>query len=98
MNLSQIEPLLNQKFLVRATDQLTVELTLSGVERLRTYSPPGGTVFRSEPFALLFHGPRETLLPQRSYRLEQEVLGAVEIFLVPLGPDAVGQRYEAIYN
>jgi hypothetical protein len=53
---------------------------------------------RAEPFALLFHGPAQLVLPQAMYRLEHPQLAAFELFIVPLGPDAVGMRYEAIFN
>ena len=49
-------------------------------------------------FSLLFHGPREALLPQAIYHFENETLGALEFVIVPLGPDQDHQRYEAIFN
>lgn len=49
-------------------------------------------------FSLLFRGGPDPPLVQRIYQLEHEQLGALEIFLVPLGPDDVGQRYEAIFT
>ena len=51
-----------------------------------------------ESFALLFRGPRELLLPQRVHPLRHEALGRHGIFLVPIGPDERGHRYEAIFN
>jgi hypothetical protein len=52
---------------------------------------------RREPFSLLFKGP-EPVLPQRTWALENETLGRLDIFLVPIGADADGVRYEAIFN
>jgi hypothetical protein len=52
---------------------------------------------RREPFSLLFKGPKP-VLPQRTWALENETLGRLEIFLVPIGADADGVRYEAIFN
>jgi hypothetical protein len=49
-------------------------------------------------FALLFRGGPDQSLPQRIYRLEHDELGALDLFLVPLGPDDVGQRYEAVFT
>ena len=49
------------------------------------------------PFSLVFRGPREIVLPQRIYALEHAELGRFEIFLVPIGPDEVGMRYEAVF-
>jgi hypothetical protein len=37
-------------------------------------------------------------LPQRIYRVEHGELGAMEIFLVPIGPDEVAHRYEAVFT
>lgn len=53
---------------------------------------------RGEPFALLFRGPVAPILPQRIYPLQNEALGRLEIFLVPIGADADGVKYEAIFN
>jgi hypothetical protein len=49
-------------------------------------------------FSLLFRGGPEPPLPQRIYRLEHAELGALDVFLVPLGPDETGQRYEAVFT
>ena len=49
-------------------------------------------------FSLLFRGGSDPPLPQRIYRVEHEELGPLDIFLVPLGPDDVGQRYEAVFT
>lgn len=58
------------------------------------------------PFALVFHGPSEPVLPQGMYRLEHQDLGVLELFLVPIGPDLpaepegrpAGMRYEAVFG
>ena len=50
------------------------------------------------PFSLVFRGPRAPVLPQRIYRLEHGTIGAFEIFLVPIGPDQEGMRYEAVFT
>jgi hypothetical protein len=50
------------------------------------------------PFSLVFSGPRGAALAQQIHRLEHSALGALELFLVPIEPDAVGLRYEAIFG
>jgi hypothetical protein len=50
------------------------------------------------PFALLFRGPLTPVLPQRIYRLEHDVLGSYDLFLVPIGPDGGGMGYEVIFT
>jgi hypothetical protein len=52
-------------------------------------------------FSVLFHGPLSPVMPQAIYRLEHEGLGALELFIVPLGPDQAGgtaMRYEAVFG
>ena len=50
------------------------------------------------PFSLVFRGPRGVALAQQIHRLEHSALGVLELFLVPIGPDARGLRYEAIFG
>jgi hypothetical protein len=59
---------------------------------------PSGKSQGREPFSLTFRGPKSPILVQRIYRIENEQLGVLEIFLVPIGPDGEGQRYEAVFN
>ena len=49
-------------------------------------------------FSIIFFAPSEAELPQQIYRLEHEVLGELEIFLVPIGRAASGLKCEAIFN
>ena len=48
-------------------------------------------------FTLLFHGPLEPVLQQRIHRVSNESLGELELFLVPVGCEADGMRYEAVF-
>jgi Domain of unknown function (DUF6916) len=50
-----------------------------------------------DPFRLVFLGPADPILPQRTYRLRHEALGTLDIFLVPIARDASGTTYEAIF-
>ena len=52
----------------------------------------------NEVFALVFRGPGEIFLLQASYRFEHPALGAVDLFIVPIGQDAQGLYYEALFN
>jgi hypothetical protein len=56
-----------------------------------------GPSSRRVPFSLLFRGPRSPYARQGTHRLEHDSLGTLELFLVPLGPDAAGMRYEAVF-
>ena len=50
------------------------------------------------PFSLVFLGPLDPVLPQAIYRFEHDELGAFEIFVVPIGRDETGVRYEAVFT
>jgi len=63
----------------------------------RKLGPRAGVPGMREPFALLFRGPMKPLLPQRMYEFRFDGLGPLEIFIVPVGPDELGMRYEAIF-
>ena len=49
-------------------------------------------------FSLLFGGAPAPRLPQGMYPVAHPALGALDIFLVPVGPGAQGMQYEAIFN
>ena len=92
------EPLVGKPFRLHVGDGKAIEVELIQASRLPAYGGRNGAPAAREPFSLLFRGPTGFVLPQRMYALEQEPLGRVEIFLVPIGPDEVGQRYEAVFN
>lgn len=73
------------------------DLVLVEVESLSggTVAPEG----RRAPFSLTFREPRATTyLQQATVRLEHEDLGDLDLFLVPIGPDVDGMRYEAVFT
>ncbi len=53
---------------------------------------------RQDMFSLVFRGARDRPLEQKIYRLRHAALGDGELFLVPIGVDADGRRYEAGFN
>ena len=61
--------------------------------------PLGGALCNGrQPFSLLFAGPPAPTLPQRTYRLAHPRMPELALFLVPLGADATGVRYQAIFS
>ena len=48
-------------------------------------------------FSVLFRGPADAVLPQGTYTVVHGDLGELALFLVPLGPDGDGMRYEAAF-
>jgi hypothetical protein len=69
-----------------------VVLVEAGV--LPTSSPTGGRA----PFSIVFRGPLDAVLPQCIYQLEHAAIGTFDLFLVPIGPDGEGMRYEAVFT
>ena len=46
----------------------------------------------------MFRGGPTPPVPQRIYGVEHARIGRLDLFLVPLGPDDAGQRYEAVFT
>jgi hypothetical protein len=98
-------PRIGELFEVHLAEGLVVPLRLTSVANLGAPHAPGGR----RPFSLLFQGPPSPqFLTQGTYRLQNEGLGAFDLFIVPLGPEPVAPRtepsqarrmqYEAIFN
>lgn len=82
--------------MLRVADQ-TLELSLASVNDLALHAPEKARS-RNQPFSLLFHGPLTPWARQHTYRLENETLGELDIFLVPLGRKENFMQYEAIFT
>lgn len=50
------------------------------------------------PFSLMFLGPPDRFLDQRTHRLSHDATGPLEIFLVPVARDDTGFHYEAVFG
>lgn len=88
------EPRLNEAFQASLSDRQVV-LTLARVDVMdERYSRPGARF----AFSLTFHGPIEPLLPQGTYSINNETLGELALFIVPLGPGEEGLRYEVVFT
>ena len=49
-------------------------------------------------FSLIFTGNPSPWIPQGLYKLVHSQMGECELFLVPIGPDAAGMRYQAVFS
>ena len=92
------KPLLNQSFRVHISADQIVDVTLIETTDLPPVPLRDQKTRTREPFSLVFRGAKTFRLPQRIYSVEHSALGVSNIFLVPIGPDAQGERYEAIFN
>jgi hypothetical protein len=98
LNVDAFAPAVGDMFVLDDEDAGRLRLELL---EARTIEPGAAAVSTDgvrTPFRLLFRGPSAPLMPQRIYRLEHGAIGALEIFIVPVGRDAAGVRYEAIFG
>ena len=69
-------------------------LTLISVDRLDT----GAAVDERDAFSVVFRGDNRPVLEQQIYRISHDTLGNMDLFIVPIGPDHEGMRYEAVFS
>ncbi len=69
-------------------------LTLISVDKLTNTATVGGR----EAFSIVFRGNSELILEQQIYRINNDTLGDMELFIVPVGPDDKGMCYEAVFS
>ena len=83
------------KLHVEPLQQVEIELIEVGnlpCERVAPAVNPEGQ------FMLQFRGPSERPFGQSTYRVEHVKLGEFTLFLVPVGQNAGGRFYEAVFN
>ena len=91
-------PLLGQTFHCQVSPDTGVDMHLIAAQLLTADTTSQEQAQRRLPFSLLFRGPKGIVLPQCIYTLSHTTLGTFGLFLVPIGPDAEGMRYEAIFT
>jgi hypothetical protein len=84
---------LNTTFRVKG--EPPVELELTEVKAYMSQSNDHGDM---ERFSAFFRGPGDRYLPQSTYALEHDAMGALDLFLVPIARNEKGLRYEAVFN
>ncbi len=94
LSLSTFDGRQGESFAIRAEQPSDLRLELAEVNRL------GGDSDTREPFGLIFLGPLDPILSQATYTLEHEQLGAIDLFLVPVGPnkEETAIQYEAVFS
>lgn len=102
--MSRIEWLTHEHFAGRVGEPFAVsfgsrELALELVQAAEGREPGGRGPDGQErqQFSLVFRGPATPVMPQGTYPLVHKALGDLELFLVPIGLDAEGMRYEAAF-
>lgn len=94
LSLALFEPLLGQVFRI-SDGSGTLDATLIEATNLREAQGAGRL---SRQFSLVWRGPATAMIEQRIYTVSHPALPPLELFLVCLGPDAEGTRYEAVFT
>jgi hypothetical protein len=66
--------------------------------KLVKVDPAGNSGRAGGAFSLIFVGPKAPAHKQAIYPVKHPVLGTMEIFLVPVGPQSGGNGYQAIFT
>ena len=66
--------------------------------KLSIFDPAGDSGRKGGAFSLIFSAPRGPWLPQSVYPMRHDVLGAIEIFLVPIGLVGDANGYQAVFT
>jgi hypothetical protein len=93
------EPHVGDQFEVTPQEGEPFEMVLSTCSET-TYGSPGEwrETTQRVPFSLVFVGPAEHPVNQQTCAFQHPQLGAFHLFIVPLGPDEQGMRYEAVIS
>jgi len=86
------EPLIGQKLRV-SVGESSAELEVAEASALKSPSPR-----ETPPFRVILRSRDGWRGPQGIFRVEHPTLGQLEMFAVPIGPDAQGLCYEILFN
>ena len=90
------EACLNESFVLN-TGSGAITLRLKRVDDVPS-ARTAGTVDHDHCFTLVFAGPRGSRLPQDTYRVENNTLGAFALFLVPGPVSSTASTFVATFN
>jgi hypothetical protein len=89
--------LAGQTFTVDFDDVGRIELEVIGASPHAANAPAVDSTGTRSPFSVEFRGPVDPVLPQRTYVIAHEAVGAIAVFLGPIGRDDAGTRYDAVF-
>ncbi|MCP4164319.1 MAG: hypothetical protein GY759_00305 [Chloroflexi bacterium] len=98
LTIKDFESRISAVFHLTLDDSQSLELVLIDVTAFGSPPDPGDDLIRRQAFSLIFRGPEEPVLAQQICPLEHDEMGMLSLFLVPLGLDGQGMRYEAVFT
>jgi hypothetical protein len=91
---ADFEPWLHQTMAIRFTTEVTLDAVLTEVKRLE-----GSSDASHRPFSfVLTTAQKNEYYQQATFLVVHPDKGELPVFLVPLGPDEHGMRYEAVFH
>lgn len=94
LTVADFQPYLNQSVSIRFTPEVALPAELISIETWGSETDK----YR-QPFTLTFRTAQKTeFYPQGIFTLIHPVAGELPIFFVPVGLDAEGMRYEAVFS
>lgn len=95
LTIEHFQPLIGETFHVQVNPQEAFEVRLAEAHLL------GGDVLPTsgrKPYSLIFVDVQKRLVPQGIYHLTHAALEPLDVFMVPLQPDARGTVFEVIFT
>ena len=89
---------LNTTFQFSSNTGEQVEVRLVEVTEIGSSNAPTDDIKRRKSFSIVFAGPPQPILPQGIHTLHHSEMKTVKLFIVPIGQDNEGIRYEAVFN
>jgi hypothetical protein len=94
IEITDFDPYLNQVFDIGFSEEVTLTAQLLEVTHLGGYSP-----LARSPFSIVLRTEQKSAYYQQGiYTIQHPVKGNMAIFLVPLGMDKEGMKYEAVFS
>jgi hypothetical protein len=91
LNSTSFSEQLNTIFRVEVPEAGALPLELIEVKEY-AYNP------EVEQFILIFRGPKSPWFDQKIHTLRHDVLGNLDLFIGPMGPDELGMKYQVVIN
>jgi uncharacterized protein DUF6916 len=82
---------LNSTFRIRLSPEQTLDARLVEISEHMVSA-------RQDRFAIVFETSNEVLIQQGIAPFEHDQMGDFQLFIVPIGRDEEGTRYEAVFN
>ena len=95
INKQTFENINNKTFEISFDPKQATACELIEVKGINSHTLKEGQV---EPFSLVFQTTDKTIFEQNTYMVKNKELDETQLFLVPIGSDENGVRYEAVFT